>query len=118
MSVYLSSRREWLSPYLFLFSFSFLMVITGFLMTPSLELMKGLLLIIEDPDYLISDYIGVGGMGAAFFNSGALSLMITILFLTQKTRITGISVASIFTVAGFGFLGKNIFNIWFIISGV
>ena len=118
MSVYLPSRREWLSPYLFLFSFSFLMVITGFLMTPSLELMKGLLLIIEDPDYLISDYIGVGGMGAAFFNSGALSLMITILFLTQKTRITGISVASIFTVAGFGFLGKNIFNIWFIISGV
>lgn len=118
MSVYLSSRREWLSPYLFLFSFSFLMVITGFLMTPSLELMKGLLLIIEDPDYLISDYIGVGGMGAAFFNSGALSLMITILFFTQKTRITGISVASIFTVAGFGFLGKNIFNIWFIISGV
>jgi len=118
MSVYLPSRREWLSPYLFLFSFSFLMVITGFLMTPSLELMKGLLLIIEDPDYLISDYIGVGGMGAAFFNSGALSLMITILFFTQKTRITGISVASIFTVAGFGFLGKNIFNIWFIISGV
>ncbi|MBN1332893.1 MAG: DUF1576 domain-containing protein, partial [Synergistales bacterium] len=74
--------------------------------------------IIEDPDYLISDYIGVGGMGAAFFNSGALSLMITILFLSQKTRITGISVASIFTVAGFGFLGKNIFNIWFIIAGV
>jgi hypothetical protein len=118
MAIYLSQRREWLFPYFFLFSFSFLMIITGFLMEPSMELLRGVLLIIEDPDYLISDYIGVGGMGAAFFNSGFLSLIIGILFLTQKTRITGISVASIFTVAGFGFLGKNIFNIWFIIAGV
>lgn len=49
MAIYLSQRREWLFPYFFLFSFSFLMIITGFLMEPSMELLRGVLLIIEDP---------------------------------------------------------------------
>ena len=78
----------------------------------------GLSRIVTDPDYLITDYMGVGGVGAAFLNSGLVSMMCIGLLWYLGVPLTGITFAAIWTVAGFSFFGKNILNVWFIIAGV
>lgn len=89
------------------------------LLTASInEIISGLYQIIIHPDVLITDYIVIGGIGAAFFNSGLLTLMIVILLHQNKVQFNGVTFAALFLIAGFSFLGKNILNIWAIIIGV
>ncbi len=79
---------------------------------------EGIVKIILDPDFLITDYIGIGGMGAAFVNSGLVTLMTILVLFRMKIQITGASISTIWLMSGFSLFGKNIFNIWFIIGGV
>lgn len=102
----------------FLYSFGIALCLFGLKAAPEGEILKGLWKIIIEPDYLITDYIEVGGVGAAFLNSGLLTLAFTSILVFLKIHIRGISIAAIFTVAGFSFFGKNLFNVWFIMAGV
>jgi hypothetical protein len=81
-------------------------------------ILRGLLRIITDPDYLITDYMGIGGVGASFVNSGLVSLLCIALLRHLRVPATGITFAAIWTIAGFSFFGKNLLNVWFIIAGV
>ena len=103
---------------LFLYSFGIILCLFGLSIESPAEIMKGLWKIIIEPDYLVTDYMEVGGMGAAFLNSGLLAIMFTSILVFLKIHIRGISIAAIFTVAGFSFFGKNILNVWFIMAGV
>ncbi|MDI9370011.1 MAG: DUF1576 domain-containing protein [Synergistaceae bacterium] len=103
---------------LFLYLFGLTLCATGLHLDSPETVFNGILRIITEPDYLISDYFYVGGRGAAFLNSGILVLLFTTILVYYKVRIRGISIASIFTVAGFSLFGKNLFNVWFIFAGV
>ena len=70
------------------------------------------------PDILITDYMAVGGIGATFINCALLIIIYVILMLVLDVKPSGTIIAGIFTVSGFSFFGKNIFNIWPIILGV
>ena len=105
-------------PYIGLCAFCFLFIIFPFIISSPREIFSGLWSIILDPDYLISDYVGVGGLGAAFFNSGLLTLSMTGILFLSGTQITGISISALLTVAGFALFGKNILNVWPILAGV
>ncbi len=94
------------------------LILFGFLVDTPAEIFSGIYQIITSPDTLITDYMGVGGLGAALVNSGCLSLIVVIIFRQLKLQINGFSFASFFIVTGFGLFGKNIFNIWFIMLGV
>ena len=48
----------------------------GFLLQPFPDILKGFLAIIKEPDFLITDYFVVGGVGAAFLNAGLGTLLI------------------------------------------
>ena len=61
----------------------------GLILQPADEVWRGIVTIIREPDFLITDYIAIGGIGAAFINAGVLALF-----------------------------GKNILNIWSIMMGV
>jgi hypothetical protein len=91
---------------------------TGFFFDTPSGIAGGLLRIITDPDYLITDYMGVGGVGAAFVNSGLVCLLCIGLLRLQRVPVTGITIAAIWTIAGFSFFGKNLLNVWFIMAGV
>lgn len=81
------------------------------------EIISGLHQIIAQPDILITDYIEVGGLGAALMNSALLTL-INIFFLWKlRLHMDGLSISAIFIVAGFSFFGKNILNVWPIYVG-
>ena len=79
---------------------------------------QGLLRIITESAVLITDYIAVGGIGAAFVNAGVLMLISIIMLFLLKVDISGIYVASVFLMGSFALFGKNICNIWPIILGV
>ncbi len=98
--------------------YAFSLLLFGFLVDTPGEILRGMHRILTAPDTLITDYMGVGGIGAALVNSGSLALILIFIFYKLKLKINGVSVACLFTVAGFAFFGKNLFNIWFIVIGV
>lgn len=104
--------------YLVLFTYAFIFILFGCLVDSPKNIINGLIKIIKHSDILISDYIGVGGLGATFVNAGVLTLIAIFILYFLKIKISGVSIASIFLMTGFGMFGKNILNIWLIIIGV
>jgi hypothetical protein len=82
------------------------------------EIILGLQSILSNPDTLVSDYIGVGGIGASFVNSGLLTLMFLFMLYKMKHRAHGVTIAGILTISGFALFGKNLLNVWFVVFGV
>jgi hypothetical protein len=78
----------------------------------------GLIDIMSSRDTLITDYIGLGGMGAAFVNAGLLTLAALACYWRSGAVIGGAAVACLFLVLGFALFGKNLLNVWFIVAGV
>jgi hypothetical protein len=104
--------------YLLVTLFSLAQIIFGLTQNSILEIFDGLYKIIISPGGLISDYIGLSNMGAAFVNSGIVTLLFVLLLYKMRQKLNGVYIAALFTIAGFSLFGKNLFNVWFIILGV
>jgi hypothetical protein len=98
--------------------FPLVFVLFGFIVDPPETIFRGLLAILTSRDTLITDYIGLGGMGAAFVNAGLLTLMAIAVYYFSEAPIGGAAVACLFLVLGFALFGKNLLNVWFIVAGV
>lgn len=94
------------------------LIFFGFIINSTKEILEGIYKIIKEQDVLISDYIDIGGLGAAFVNSGILGFTTLIILYILKINITGVSISVVWLMSGFSLFGKNIFNVWFIIAGV
>ena len=80
-------------------------------------ILSGLRTIITMEDVLITDYIAVAGIGAAFVNAGMVTLIsAAILWLLDDTP-NGATMVTIGLMSGFALFGKNIANIWPILAG-
>lgn len=88
-----------------------------FLQSPG-EIIRGLITIIREPDFLITDYIAIGGTGAAFINAGALCLISIAIIYFLGMEMSGHTITACFLMFGFSLFGKNILNIWSIMMGV
>jgi hypothetical protein len=99
-------------------SYALAFIVFGFLMSSPGEILNGLIEIITTRDALITDYIGVGGIGAAFVNAGLLTCLACLLYRITQASISGASIASLFLLLGFSLFGKNLLNVWPIIAGV
>jgi Protein of unknown function (DUF1576) len=82
------------------------------------QVWRGLMAILSSRDTLITDYIGLGGIGAAFVNAGLLTLAAIAFYWRSGAVIGGPAVACLFLVLGFALFGKNLLNVWFIVAGV
>lgn len=78
----------------------------------------GVYKIILSPSTLITDYMGVGGIGGAFLNSAIVSFITLYLYDYTKIKYNGTTIASFFLMAGFALFGKNFLNIIPIFMGV
>jgi len=90
----------------------------GLLVASPREILDGLVRILTSRDTLITDYIGLGGMGATFVNAGLVTLLAILVYHGSDAPIGGAAVACLFLVLGFALFGKNLLNIWFIVAGV
>lgn len=86
------------------------LVALAFILDTPHSLIRGQYEIIIAPDILLTDYIAVGGIGATFLNAGLMGLMNVLLLFILRIPMNGLAIASIYTVIGFSFIGKNIFN--------
>jgi hypothetical protein len=94
------------------------MLVIAFLVNSPREVFSGELDIITSPSILITDYIDYANLGASFFNAGLLTLIGLGLAWLIKARFNGYLLSAIFTLVGFSFFGKNVFNILPIFAGV
>lgn len=94
------------------------LILFGFAVDNPKSIFIGLYRIMIEPDTLITDYIGVGGIGAAFLNAGLLTLIFIFLLYRLKVNFNGATFAALFLISGFALFGKNLFNVWFIVLGV
>ena len=90
----------------------------GLLLQPFPEMIRGLLRIFVVPDVLITDYVVVGGAGAALVNASLITLMCLLIVYFLNMNIDGNTIAALSLMMGFSLFGKNLLNIWSIILGV
>lgn len=93
-------------------------IVAGLLLQPFDEICRGIITIIREPDFLITDYIAIGGIGAAFVNAGVLTLLSIAIVYFLGMDISGHTITSCFLMFGFSLFGKNILNIWAIMMGL
>lgn len=79
---------------------------------------QGFCRILRHPARLITDYTVVGGIGATLVNAGLNGLIALVLVKMVSVRLSGPTVAAVFTIIGFSFFGKTPVNILPIILGV
>ncbi len=112
--VVLSNRR--LLGLVALFPLAF--IATALVLQSPRELLDGLVNILTTRDALITDYMGLGGIGGALLNAGLLTLVALVFYWRSGAVMGGASIACLFLVLGFALFGKSLFNVWFIVLGV
>ena len=93
-------------------------IVCGFILQPFSEIWPGMATLIKEPDFLITDYFVVGGVGAAFLNAGVLTLLSIALIYFLDMEMDGHTITSACLMFGFSLFGKNLFNIWAIMLGI
>ncbi len=79
---------------------------------------QGLVAIVTTRDALLTDYMGIGGIGGACVNAGLLTLCACSVYHKAGAKMSGAAVACLFLVLGFALFGKNLLNVWAIVAGV
>jgi len=93
-------------------------VVFGLALDGPMAVARGLVEIVTTRDALLTDYFGIGGIGAGCVNAGLLTLAACWVYHLAGTRMTGSAVACLWLVLGFGLFGKNLLNVWSIVAGV
>ncbi len=93
-------------------------VLFGLIVSGPAGVISGLPKILLARDTLITDYIDIGGIGAAFVNAGLLTLVTVAVYRMSGAAIGGGAMAAMLLVLGFALFGKNLLNVWPIIGGV
>lgn len=75
------------------------------------SVMEGITNIVLTPTILITDFIQVGGIEAALINVGLVGLLNIYIMHHYRLKLNGVLIAAFFTVFGFSFFGKNLYNI-------
>lgn len=110
--------KNYYPPYVILSILYLFFIVFAFCLDTPSEIFSGLKAIILSSDILITDYMAVGGIGAALVNAALTSLLSLLLLMIIGIKPNGSTIMSLWLMTGFSFLGKNIFNIWPIILGV
>ena len=93
-------------------------IVVGLFMQPVAQIFRGIVEIIREPVFLITDYFVIGGVGAAFINAGVLTLICIGIMYALDMNFDGHTVTSTCLMFGFSLFGKNLLNIWMILVGV
>ena len=104
--------------YFWVIAYSLLLITFGLLIETPQGIVSGLWAIMTSPGNLLTDYMAISNVGSAFVNSGLLTLIHTLLAKKMKVKMNGPLTAAIYTMCGFSFFGKNLFNSIPIILGI
>ncbi len=97
---------------------SLLVLLSGFLFDSPRDIWAGLGRILRSPSVLLSDYIAIGGPGAAFVNCGLMMALCLVIARACGAGMNGPALAAVLMVGGFSLFGKNPLNAAPILLGV
>ncbi len=86
------------------------LIAAAFILDVPLNIFRGFLKIMVSPSNLITDYMAIGGLGAALFNSGVVGFFALLKLRISRVLITGGAIAGLITICGFALFGKNLYN--------
>jgi hypothetical protein len=95
-----------------------LLIVFSLIANTPVQILEGLIQIVSTNDNLLTDYIAIANLGAAFFNAALVTALAVFVVLFAKADVNGPVVAGVFTVTGFAFFGKDISNVIPIFIGV
>ena len=82
-------------------------ILVGFYLQPVNEIIRGIYLMVKEPDILITDYFAVGGIGAAFVNASIMMLISIVLTYFLGKEMDGHTITSSCLMFGFSLFGRN-----------
>jgi hypothetical protein len=94
------------------------MAIFAFIWDTPEQILNGFISISTSRSVLVTDYVALGGIGAALVNAAISGFFYLILLVACKTQSTGRITLALFLTIGFSLFGKNIFNMLPIFFGV
>ena len=94
-----------------------IMIAQGFIFDTPRNILEGTWAIFISTDLLITDYIAVGGIGAAFVNVALAGLLAIAAMRFAKHEPSGLAIATLGVVVAMAFFGKNPANMLPIIAG-
>lgn len=102
----------------FFFILAFILIGLSFIVSPVIETIIGLETIILSDDVLLTDYLEIAGLGGTLLNVGLVTLLTMTIIKKTDIVISGLTFSALFTLIGFSFFGKNVYNIIPIYLGV
>ena len=98
-------------------AFSAGLMLLGFTLEAPMDILEGLYHIVTMQDLLITDYVSIGGPGAALVNAGLVTMFSICLIKLSGDPFNGFTIVEMGLMAGFSLFGKNLINVWPIILG-
>ncbi len=95
-----------------------LFMAAAFFMQRPDSLLPGWARVVVSPGLLLTDFMAVGGVGAAFFNAGMMMVLAVLLCRALEVPSSGGVAAAVLSVGGFAFFGKTPLNALPLIAGV
>lgn len=112
----MSASERYLYP--LILSLLVLFAVAGLVIDGPSEVLRELVMLQVHPARLVNDFTVPGGSGAAVVNASLVALLGLGLVALLGIRLSGPTVAAVFTMFGFGLFGKTPLNVLPIIAGV
>ena len=87
-------------------------IVVGLFLQPINTILPGIWTLMIEPDFLITDYFVVGGIGSAFINAGLLTLLCIGFAYFSDLAMEGHTITASYLMFGFALFGKNLMNVW------
>lgn len=113
-----STHRKIYKTYYVMICYFLFFALVGLIVDKPKTIFFGLKKIIFHSNLLITDYVALGGVGAALLNASVLSIMFLFLFIYVGIKPNGSTISCLWLMFSFGLFGKNILNVWPIVFGV
>jgi len=97
-------------PYALMLFVNLTFIAVAFILDDPVTIYNGFINIISSRSILITDYIAIGGIGAAFVNVAIVGLSSLCMLVMSRIRPSGATIMALWLTAGFAFFGKNVFN--------
>ncbi len=115
--MYIQDKRKFNQPYILHLSICLIVIFLGLIVDTPAEINYGFKRIITSTSVLNTDYTVIGGLGATLINVGLCGMFVLAIYYLNDLKFNGSLIVGFWTVFGFAFFGKNIFNISPIILG-
>ena len=104
--------------YWIVFSICISLIAIAFIFDTPAQIANGFFKITTSRSVLVTDYIALGGIGAAMINAAVSGLFYFFLLVALKTEATGKIILALYLTIGFSLFGKNLTNMLPIFFGV